>query len=56
MGCRGFGYKPPKLKPEPIVEDEFYLCDGCGFVGMAFDFELVDKDGQLCLECVLESF
>ena len=35
---------------------EYYECDECGYLGEAFEFELADKKGQLCLECVLESF
>lgn len=49
-GCSAFGLKPPK------PEMELYECDDCGLVGEAFEFELADKKGQLCHECVLESF
>ena len=54
MGCSGFGYKPPKQVVKP--ELELYECDDCDLVGEAFEFELADKKGQLCSECVLESF
>lgn len=52
MSCGSFGFTPPKL----VEEEELYVCDGCKMVGEACDFELADKEGQLCEECVLESF
>lgn len=43
-------------RPRKPVELELYACDDCDLVGEAFVFELADEKGQLCGECVLESF
>jgi hypothetical protein len=49
------GFSNTKVRPRKDY-DELYECDGCDLVGEAFEFELADKDGQLCSECVLDSF